>query len=171
MALLRIAPNIEVGSDRVHGCTPWVAQLLVLFLYSRCVTINRRSQQVLVATRWFWFWQSERTIPFNRVSHIIYRAQAVPSASPFRYLSLLPNSGTSDSAFFLIGIAIKAAAEDRRSSDELTLFSVWEQQPRERNWVDRLAGIDQDSRSTGDECSGAIVDILHEYLEVPIASH
>jgi len=92
MALLRIAPNIEVGSDRVHGCTPWVAQLLVLFLYSRCVTINRRSQQVLVATRWFWFWQSERTIPFNRVSHIIYRAQALPSASPVTSRARAPSS-------------------------------------------------------------------------------
>jgi hypothetical protein len=171
MTLLRIAPNIEVGSDRVHGCTPWVARLLVLFFYSRCVTINRRSQQVHIATRWFWFWRSERTIPFTRVSRIIYRAQALPSASPFRYLSLLGNSDTSDSAFFLIAIAIKAAAEDRRSTDELTLFSVWEQQPRESDWVDRLAGINQDSRSTGDECSGAIVDIVHEYLGVPIASH
>jgi hypothetical protein len=171
MALLRIAPNIEVGSDRVHGCTPWAARLVVLFFYSRCVTINRRSQLVHIATRWFWFWRSERTIPFNRVSRIIYRAQALPSTSPLRYLSLLGNSDTSDSAFFLIAIAIKAAAEDRRSTDELTLFSVWEQQPRERDWVDRLAGINQNSGNIGDECSGAIVDILHEYLGVPIASH
>ena len=171
MALLRIAPSIEVGSDHIHGCTPWAAQLLVLFSYSRCVTIDRRRQQVVVTTRWFWLWRSERTIPFDRVSRIIYRAQALPSLSPLRYLSLLRDSDTSDSAFFLIAIAIKAAAEDRRSTDELTLFSVWEQQPREDNWVDKLAGIQQNSRSIGDECSGAIVDLLKEYLGVPIASH
>jgi hypothetical protein len=111
MDLLRVAPNIEVESDSVHGCTPWAAQLLVLFSYSRCVTVNRRHQQVAVTTRWFWFWRSERTIPFDRVSRIIYRAQGLPSLSPWRYLSLR-DSDTCDSAFFLISIAIKAAASD-----------------------------------------------------------
>jgi hypothetical protein len=170
MDLLRVAPNIEVESDRVHGCTPWAAQLLVLFSYSRCVTINRRQQQVLVTTRWFWFWVSARRIPFDRVSRIIYRAQGLPSFSPWRYL-FQPTADLSDSAFFLISIAIKAAASDRRSTDELTLFTVWEQQPRDADWLDKLAGLQQNPYRIGDECSGAIVDILHEYLGVPIASH
>ncbi|MDB6092280.1 MAG: hypothetical protein JWN85_5064 [Gammaproteobacteria bacterium] len=171
MALLHVAPTIEVESDRIHGCTPWLAQLLVLFSYSRCVTIDRRQQRVWVTTRWLWFWQSKRTIAFDRVSRIIYRAQALPSLSPLRYLALLRSSDVSDSAFFLISIAIKTAAGDRRPTDELSLFTVWQQQPRDGNWLDELAGIKQDPRSTGDECAGAIVELLHEYLSVPIASH
>jgi hypothetical protein len=169
MDLLRVAPTIEVESDQVHGCTPWVAQLLVLFSYKRRVTVNRRQQRVVVETRWFWFWESARTIPFDRVSRIVYRAQALPSLSLWRYLSLR-DSDISDSAFFLISIAIKAAAGDRRSTDELTLFTVWEQQPRDADWLDKLAGLGQNPYRIGDECSGAIVDILHEYMGVPIAS-
>jgi hypothetical protein len=169
MDLLHIAPDIEVKPDRVSGCTPWLAQLLVLFFYSRSVTVDRRRQHVLVATRWFWVWQAMRTIPFNRIARIIYRAQGIPSLSPSRYLSLR-NTDVCDSAIFLISIAVKDAAEDKRAHTELMLFTVWEQQPRERDWIDRLAGIRTNTR-IGDETSGAIVDILHEYLGVPIASH
>lgn len=167
MDLLRVAPNIEVKPDHIHGCTAFAAQLLVLFTYRRCVTVDRHRQQVLVTTRWFWFWHSSQSIPFDRVSHIIYRAQGLPSLSPARYLT---SSDVCDSAFFLISIAVKDAAEDRHAHEELTLFTVWEQQPRERDWIDKLAGI-RSNASLGDECAGAIVDLLREYLGVPIASH
>ena len=60
-----IAPNIEVQGDRVSGCTPWLAQLLVLFFYCRSVTVDRRRQRVLVTTRWFWILQFPQTIPFQ----------------------------------------------------------------------------------------------------------
>jgi hypothetical protein len=169
MDSLRIAPNIEVRGDRVSGCTPWLAQLLVLFFYRRSVVVDRRRRRVLVTTRWFWILQYPQIIPFDRIARIIYRAQGLPSLSPYRYLSLR-NTDVCDSAFFLISIAIKDAAEDRRARRELTLFSVWEQQPRDRDWIDALAGIRTNTR-VGDETSGAIVDILHEYLGVPVASH
>jgi hypothetical protein len=170
---LRIAPNIEVQGDRVSGCTPWLAQLLVLFFYCRSVTVDRRRQRVLVTTRWFWILNYSQIIPFDRVARIVYRAQGMPSLSPYRYLRYLslPNTDVCDSAFFLISIAIKDAAEDRRAHRELILFTVWEQQPRPRDWIDKLAGIRTDNTRIGDETSGTIVDILHEYLGVPIASH
>lgn len=38
MDLLRVAPNIEVKPDHIHGCTAFAAQLLVLFTYRRCVS-------------------------------------------------------------------------------------------------------------------------------------
>jgi hypothetical protein len=168
MDLLRIAPNIEVKPDHIHGCTAFPAQLLVLFAYRRCVTVDRQRQQVLVRTRWFWFWHSSRSIPFDRVSRIIYRAQGLPSLSLARYLM---SSDVCDSAFFLISIAVKDAVKDRHAHDELTLFTVWEQQPRERDWIDKLAGVRSNPDSLGDECAGAIVDLLREYLGVPITSH
>ena len=170
MAFLSVAPSIEVKADRVSGCTAWPARLLVLFAYCRWVTIDRGKQEVHVTTRWFWLWKSERIIPFDRVSRIIYRAQGLPSLSPMRYLSLQA-SDLSDSAFFLISIAIKAAADDRRAREELTLFSVWEQQPRESDWMDKLAGVRNDDRRIGDETSGAIVEVLRAYIGVPVASH
>jgi hypothetical protein len=168
--LLRIAPNIEVESDRIHGCTPVLAQLLLLFSCSRSVTVDRRRRHVRVANRWLWFWERVQTIPFDRVARIVYRAQGVPSLSPYRYLSPL-SSDLCDSAFFLISIAVKDAAEDKRAHEEIILFTVWEQQPRESGWIDKLAGIRVDPRRIGDETSGAIIGILHEYLGVPVASH
>jgi len=170
MDTLRVVPTIEVESDRVRGCTPWVAQLMVLFAYRRHVTVDRRSRQVRVITRWFWFWEHGRYIPFERVCRIIYRAQGMPALSPARYLSMR-GGDLCDSAFFHISLAIKDNVDDRRPSDELVLFSVWEQQPRADDWIDRLAGIRHDPRRIGDESSGAIVALLKEYLGVPIGTH
>jgi hypothetical protein len=169
MDVLRVAPTIDVETDRLHGCTPLLARLMWLFSYGRCVTVNRRLQQVIVSTQWLWFWRGVRVIPFAKVSRIIYRAQALPSLSLWRYLSL-DESGTSDSAFFLISLAIKGDAPENAWT-EVALFTVWEQQPREPGLLDRLAGIRQNPYRTGDESSRAIVEILHDYLGVPISSH
>jgi len=170
MSFLRVAPKLDVRADQIHGCTAWAARLLVLFAYCRYVTIDRTQQCVRVTTQWFWFWKVERLIPFDRVGRIIYRAQGVPSLSPTRYL-FSQGTDLSASAFFLISIAIKATADDRYAREELALFSVWEQQPRELDWIDRLAGVRNNPNRIGDETSGAIIEVLHEYLGVPIASH
>jgi hypothetical protein len=159
MDLLRVAPRIDVHSDQIRGCTAWAAQLLVLFAYARYVSVDRRRQRVTVAIRWLWFWRVERIIPFDRVHRIIYRAQGVPSFSPLRYL------------FYYISLGIKATADDKHARDELSLFSVWQQQPRAPDMFDKLAGVRTNTNLIGDEASGAIVDILREYLGVPIASH
>ena len=170
MSFLRVAPQIDISADQIHGSTALAARLLVLFAYCRYVTIDRRRQVVKVTTRWFWIWTVERVIPFARIGRIIYRAQGVPSLSLSRYL-LGPSTDFCDSAFFLISIAIKATADDRHAREELALFSIWEQQPRELRWIDRLAGTRINPARVGDETSGAIVDTLKEYLGVPVASH
>ncbi len=102
---LGVAPKIEVSADQVRGTTPWIVQLAILFTYSRSVLIDRRREVVVVTTRWFWFWTTRRTIPFRRVSRIIYRAQGLPSLSPMRYMSLA-GWDWYNSAVFLIAIAI-----------------------------------------------------------------
>jgi hypothetical protein len=164
---LSIAPKIDIGTDRVYGCTSLAAQLLWLFSYRRSVTVNRRTQQVTVTTRMLWVWQRVRVIPFSRISRIIFRAQTLPTLSFWRYLS--PDA-SSDSAFFLISIALKDELSGR-DADELALFTVWEQQPRAPDLLDKLAGVRQDLYRVGDEASTAIVQTLREYLGVPIASH
>lgn len=170
MSFLRVAPKIDVRADQIQGCTAWAARLLVLFAYCRYVTIDRGRQVIKVTTQWFWLWKVERLIPFDQVGRIIYRAQGVPSLSPRRYIF---GQGTDvcDSAFFLISIAVKATADERHAREELALFSVWEQQPREPDWIDKLAGVRTNDRRIGDETSGAIVNVLKEYLGVPVASH
>ena len=164
MDVLRIAPNIDVDTDQLQGCTAWPVRALWLFSYVRRVTVDRRRQHVIVATQWLWFWQRTRVIPFGNVSRIVYRAQALPSLSFWRYLSL-DESDAADSAFFLISIALKS------DSTEVPLFTVWEEQPREPDLLDKLAGIRQNPYRIGDESSCAIVEILRKYLGVSISSH
>jgi hypothetical protein len=171
MGLLHVSPQIDQSTDQIRGSTPFVAQFLLLFAYCRTVTVDRAKQQVVVTTRWLWFWSVRRSVPFDRVSRIIYRAQELPSLSPIRYLTALQGSDLFDSAFFLISIAVKSSADDRRARDELTLFSVWQQQPRASDWLDKFAGVRVDPYQVGDERAGAIVNLLRDYLGVPIASH
>jgi len=50
---------------------------------------------------------------------------------------------------------------------ELPLFTVWESQPRDRDWLDRLAGTPHEKPRIGDESAGRIVEQLREYLDIP----
>jgi hypothetical protein len=161
---LSLAPSFEVSTDRLHGCTSWLVRLLWLFSYARCVTVSRGSNHVIIATRRLWLWRTVRLIRFDQVSRIVYRAQAIPSFSVWRWLSL-DNSDTSDSALFLISLALKDRGE------ELPLFTIWEEQPQTGDWLDRLAGDRVDAPEIGDEAAGSVVDLLREYLGVPIAGH
>lgn len=172
MGLLHIAPKIDQSADQIRGSTALAAQFLLLFAYCRTVVVDRAKQRVVVTTRWFWLWSVERTIPFERVGRIIYRAQELPSLSPLRYVTAsMQGSDLFDSAVFLISIAIKDSPDDRRARDELTLFSVLQQQPRETDWLDKFAGVRIDPSEVGDEAAGAIVNLLRDYLRVPVASH
>jgi len=160
MDTLRLTPKLLVTPDRVSGCTPWLAQLLWLFSYARCVSVDRRSRQVRIVTRRLWVWSSERTVSFDHVGRILFRAQAVPSLSLFR---LLLSASSAESAFFLISLGLK-------NENELPLFMVWEEQPRESGWLDRLAGAGDEAR-IGDEAASSIVTLLREYIGAPIAQH
>jgi hypothetical protein len=160
---LYLAPRFEVSAGRLHGCTPWFARLLWLFSYCRCLTVNRRLSRLTISTRRLWLWRTIRRIRFDEVSRIVYRAQALPSLNPLRYLSF-DDSDASDSAFFLISLALKDSAE------ELPLFTVWEQQPHADDWLDDLAG-NHAVPEIGDEAAGTVVRLLHEYIGVPVAQH
>jgi len=166
--VVTIAPNVEVQTDSVHACTPWLARWLWLFSYCRCVTVQRHLERVVISTRRFWFWQRVRVVSFDNISRIIYRAQTLPSLAFWRYLSL-DDSAASDSAFFLISLALKS--DSNGYSAELPLFTVWEDLPRERDWLDKLAGVPDNDGLIGDESPRAIVEILRVYLRVPISSH
>jgi hypothetical protein len=162
MDTLRLMPKLAVTPDRVSGCTPWLARLLWLFSYARCVAVDRRARQVRIMTRRVWVWRSERVVSFEHIGRIVFRAQALPSFSLWRYLWSGPDD--SDSAFFLISLALK----DR---DELPLFMVWEEQPHKIGWLDQLAGGSTDESPIGDEAAVSIVTLLREYIGVPIAQH
>jgi hypothetical protein len=97
------------------------------------------------------------------VSRIVYRAQSIPSLSFWRYLSL-SDSDISDSALFMISLALK-------DGEELPLFTIWEQQPWPSDWLDDLAGDRADAVEVGDEAGGRVVDLLRKFIGVRIAGH
>jgi hypothetical protein len=144
---LYLAPDLEVSADRLHGCTPWLVRALWLFSFCRCVTVSRRLNHLIITTRWLW----------------LYRAQAIPSLSIWRYLSL-DGSALSDSALFMISLALK------HSEEELPLFTVWEEQPTgESDWLDELAGERTATPEIGDEEAGSVVEMLRKFIGVRIA--
>ena len=158
---LYLAPTFKISAGRLHGCTHWLARLLWLFSYCRCVTVERRLRRLTISTRRLWLWRKDRRIRFDQVLRIVYRAQRIPSLNVLRYLSL-SDSDTSDSALFLISLALKDTDE------ELALFTVWEQQPRDSDWLDVLSG-NRTVPDIGDEAAGAIVELLQQYIGVPVA--
>jgi hypothetical protein len=164
MNALSLSPNFEVSADRLHGCTSWLVRGLWLFSYARCVTVSRGSSRVTISTRRLWLWRTVRRIRFDQVSRIVFRAQAVPSLDVWRYLSL-DDSAMSDSAFFLISLALKDSGE------ELPLFTVWEEQPEPSDWLGDLAGGGVGAPVIGDETAGRVVGLLQRYIGVPIAGH
>lgn len=157
---LSITPRLVATAERLQGCTPWLTRALSLFSYQRCISVSPRLAHLIVSTRRLWWLRRVRVIGFDEVSHIVFRALPVPTLSLWRYLR---DEGP-ESAFFLISLALKDARE-------VALFTVWQAQPRRRDWLDRLAGSDPDDGRIGDEAAGEIVGLLRRYIGVPIASH
>jgi hypothetical protein len=148
MNALRLVPVVTAEENRLRGQTAWLVRLLGLFSYVRSVDIDRNSRRILVRTIWLWVFRRQQVVGFEQVKRIICQAQGLPS----------------ESALFLISLALE-------SGRELSLFTVWEQQPRERDWLDELAGEPRSDLRVGDEAAVSIIDLLREYLGVPIARH
>lgn len=140
---------VTAEDNHLRGQTGWVVRLLGLFSYMRSVDVDRNRARITIRTAWLWIFRSERVIGFDQVQRIICQVQ-----------TNLP----SDFALFFISLAL---ADGR----ELPLFTVWEQQPRERDWLDELAGQPRTDRVVGDEASVSIINLLREYVGVPIARH
>ena len=140
---------VTAEENHLRGETGWVVRLLGLFSYMRSVDVDRNRARITIRTAWLWIFRSERVIGFDQVQRIICQVQ-----------TNLP----SDFALFFISLAL---ADGR----ELPLFTVWEQQPRERDWLDELAGQPRTDRVVGDEASVSIINLLREYVGVPIARH
>jgi hypothetical protein len=163
MPALQLGPSVTVDEDRLCGSTAWLARLLWLFSYERRVTVDRRRRHVSIETTWLWLWRSVRVIDFDRINRIICTGQSLPTLQIWRYL--LDSSAGGDTAFFLIALGLKD------DPDEIELFTIWEQQPHERTWADALAGAPKSQALVGDEAAVNLVDLLKEYLAVPIARH
>jgi hypothetical protein len=148
MNALRLVPVVTAEGNHLRGQTARFARLLWLFSYVRSVDVDRNRRRITVRTTWLWVFHREQVVGFDQVQRIVCQAQGLPS----------------ESALFLISLALEGG-------DELSLFTVWEQQPRERDWLDELAGEPRSDLRVGDEAAVSIIDLLREYLGVPIARH
>jgi hypothetical protein len=146
MNAVRLVPVVTAEDSHLRGQTGWLVRLLCLFSYVRSVDIDRNRRRITVRTIWLWIFRREQVIDFEQVRRIVCQAQGMPS----------------ESALFLISLALEGGRE-------LPLFTVWEQQPRERDWLDKLAGEPRSDLRVGDEAAVSIIDLLREYLCVPIA--
>lgn len=151
MATLSVAPRFSITKDRLHGCTSWFLRALTLFSYGRCLSVNKRLGHLIVSTRRLWIYEKVRVINFDQIENIVYRAQAVPSLVPWRYLSDDTAGGW---AFFIVNLALKG------EEDEVPLFTLWQTQPRRPDIFDRLSGDTNTDTSLGDESARALIDSL-----------
>jgi hypothetical protein len=163
MPALSLAPRFSITADRLHGCTPWFARLLTFFSYGRCVSVNRSLGHLIVSTQKLWISQQVRIINFERISHIVYRAQALPSLAPWRYL-FDTDAFSSGWAFFIVSLALKG------ETDEVSLFTIWQMQPRTPDVLDKLAGDGDLDTYVGDEAARSLVDSLVKMTGAHVAA-
>jgi len=152
MDALRLAPVVTADENHLRGQTAWFVRLLWFFAWMRSVDVDRNRRRITIRTVSLWILRSERVIGFDRVRRIVCQGQG---GLPY------------DSALFEISLALD-------DGSVVPLFEVWEQQPRERDWADDLAemaGEPPDKVRVGDEAAVSIIDLLREYIGVPIARH
>lgn len=149
-----MGPNLDVTDDRIRGCVPLWLRTVTLFSFDRCVEVNRGLRRVTVQTQHLWLWRRSRTVSFDQVTRIVYRATLMPGFTQQFF--------DGEWAVFFIGLALQG------THDELQLFSVWESQPQAPDALDALRGVRKGIR-VGDEEGARIVTLLREYLGVPIA--
>lgn len=146
--------------SRLRRCTPWFARILLLLSFRRCVVVNRGLGHVLIDTRTFWFLSRTRAIRFERIDHIVYRAQVLPTIGAFwRYLASDESSIGGELAFFYIALAL----EDGR---EVPLFTLIERHRGDPDWLDRLAG--NTSERSPDLAARALVEVLQDMTGAPL---
>jgi hypothetical protein len=138
-----------------------VFRLLTLFSYNRHFVVDRNSRRVNIRTQYLWVLHRSRSIGFDDISRIAYRAQLMPNIGWFTWLPLVGMGDPRHAAFF-----ISVVLKDRT---ELRLFSGWETQPGELDVLDRLLGEQTDEVKVGDEEGARIVSMLKEFLGVRIS--
>ena len=153
-----LVPKLTVTEHRIHGCAPWLIRTLLLYSFNRCVTVDR-GHRVTIETRHLWFWRRSRIVSCDRIVKVLFRAQRMPGIG----VSLSDDdSDGPETAVFFIDLALKAPRE------EVRLFTVWQRQPREPDFLDRLAGVNSAEPRLGDEEGVRLVTLLRQYLGVPI---
>ena len=50
-------------------------RLLTLFLYIKKISVDQRANLVLIQNRYFWFFKSDRIIPFQQIQRIDYSCE------------------------------------------------------------------------------------------------
>ena len=115
-----------------------------------------------IRTQYLWFLHRSRSVSFDEISRIAYRAQLMPNIGWLTWLPLVGMGDPRHAAFF-ISVVLK---KDR---SELRLFSGWETQPVAPSLLERLLGAQADEVKVGDEEGARIVSLLREFLGVRIS--
>jgi hypothetical protein len=86
---LAICPKIRDEGEELIACTSLAGWLLSLTLIYRQVTVDARRKMVVLSRRLFWFFKSEKTVPFEHIQSIDYEYE---DWNPFTSLGLVGDS-------------------------------------------------------------------------------
>lgn len=65
-----MAPVIWTEDNSLYSRTPLFKRIVTLFSFNHAVEADGKNRVIHLSTRWFWFFNSELTIPFDRIDTI-----------------------------------------------------------------------------------------------------
>lgn len=72
MGFLSTGPRICKEGERIIASTGYVTRLLSFGTMFREVTVDTKMKKVRIRNRKFWFWDSTRTVGFDKIKHVTY---------------------------------------------------------------------------------------------------
>jgi hypothetical protein len=80
-------PCIETQDGKLLAKSSWWAYMACLGLYSTEVAVDTVHRKVIVACRFFWFFQTKRFVSFNEIRCIAYDYQGPSGSALVRWLT------------------------------------------------------------------------------------
>lgn len=158
-SLLALKPRVWRDENRLCVRTGFLARLLCLFAAERSVVVDPAARVIRITSRAWWFARRRSEIPFDRVVHIDYRFDSLPTG-----FSIV---GTTDQVeSFTIALELK----DPRETVDLATFQG--EGSRMTGWEGALLGGDSLIDWTGDQedASRGFVRTLQAILRVPVGA-
>lgn len=159
-----IAPRVYFKRESLHLETPlWLAGLL-LFLRLRHIEIDKKRKYVQVSTRWFWFFNVVRLIPFRHIKCVYYDYEEVPNSGVLYHGFAMATDSLED---YRIGLVLNHPDDER-----VYLFRVAGEGAKMTGLFGVLLGDSPvDLQGNQQQQSLGLASLLSKFLGVPLGAH
>lgn len=154
---LAIKPKVKVMGDVLYARTSMVIQFLTLFSYAKQVRFNWNKRSIEITKRRFWALTSHQYYSFDDVKYIIYDYGSFGTSWGFGFRR------TDEMEWYKLGLMLK-------SGKQVKLFTFFGEGSVETGWLGMILDDDSalDMRGDQDEASYNYLELLEEFLQVPV---